>query len=241
MQRELLKEIPYKKFSDNRWGLAPGITVILHTSASNRKIEKVKAIIDTGSEISWVYPQHVHIDKSSELDWDPDTDNYLIGVEIGGQTCNVACGYKDHPYRGSEHAILGMNFLENWYTTLHGQRHLLSLSHLDDEKDIPIRRIEVPPDVTDPNTWKMANKYQFLYSMVGLGVGLLSVFGGIILFILGIGGNIKWVIDVQGFNSQLINAAPGALLFIVGMIVIWITRLDIYTSARKNHSKQSDF
>jgi hypothetical protein len=240
MQKELLKEIPYERFSQNQWGLAPGVTVTLHATASGRKIPNVKALIDTGSEITWIYPQNVSINPS-ELDQLPDVKEYLIGIELEGEEYLVTCGLQNHPYQGSEQALLGMNVLENWLTKLHGKKHLLSVTHLENGKDFDTisRRVEVPPSGPDRMTWKNISLYQFIYSLTGLGLGLASILGGIVLFFKGISGSINWIIKAENFNSQLVNASPGAILFVAGIIIIWITRFDILATYRKQHQLPS--
>jgi hypothetical protein len=231
MEEVLLKDTPYQPFSASRWGLAPGVTITLRTTASGRRISGVPALIDTGSEITWIYPRNVNIGALSELERDPKTGDYLIGIEVEGQVYYVTCGYRDHPYAGSEHALLGMNLLENWLTTLNGRSHLLSVTHLDGG-GAPARRVEVPPVGEDPDLWRKATFYQFVYSLAGLGLGLVCIVGGFILFIMGISGSINWVVKAEGFSSQLVNAAPGAVLFVVGVLVAWLTRFDVLGSRR---------
>ena len=55
-------------------------------------------------------------------------------------------------------------------------------------------------------------------------MGLPCIIGGIVLFFLGITGTMTWGAKVLGAESQLSNAAPGALLFVVGLFVVLITR-----------------
>lgn len=136
MAKILLKDKPYERFSPSSLtGLAPSVTVTLHMPASGRKITGKRALIDTGSEITWIYPRDVTIDPSSDADYNPETGRLLVGVEIGGQIYYVECGYKDHLYAGTEHMLIGMDLLSNWLMELHGRRHLLSVTHLDRESD----------------------------------------------------------------------------------------------------------
>lgn len=131
MAKNLIKDEPYKRFSTNRWGLAPGLTVTLHMSASKRKIPEVNALIDTGAEITRIYCRDIKIDLPSDVDYNSDTDEILVDVEIQGQVYkNVLCVYNDHPYAGTEQMLIGMNLLENWLGSLHGKDHLLSVIHL---------------------------------------------------------------------------------------------------------------
>lgn len=212
-------------------GLAPAVTVTLHATASGREFRDVPALIDTGAEITLVYPRNVDISESMDLERDPETGDYLIGVEVEGEIYYVTCECWNHKYAGTEHALLGMNVLENWLTTLHGRKYLLSVTHLGENgKAAPARRVDVPPTVGDAGLWRSACFYQFIYSLAGLGLGLACVVGGIILFTMGIGGSINWIVETEGFHSSLVNAAPGAVLFVVGALVAWLTRFNILGS-----------
>jgi len=244
MDKVLLTNVPYERFSESRWGLAPGIVVTLHATAYGKKISGVKALIDTGTEITCVYPKSVNFDPSSELEFDPRTGDYLLGVEVEGQIYYVTCAYWNHPYQGSEQVLLGMNMMENWLITLHGRNHLLSVTNLDEgeqggtPEEIRARRVEVPTGGEDYELWKKATLYQLIYSLSGLSLGLLCIIGGIVLFIMGVGGNINWIVKAEGFNSQLVNAAPGVVLFLVGMLVAWMTRFNILASKAAKRIKR---
>jgi hypothetical protein len=86
--------------------------------------------------------------------------------------------------------------------------------------------LEVPPSAP-PSFWKSAGQHHFLYAMSGLILGLIVTLTGAVLFGLGIGGKTTWAARVFGFESRISDAAPGALLFFVGVLVIWITRYDV--------------
>jgi hypothetical protein len=135
MAKTLIKDKPYERFSRSLLtGFAPGVTVTLHMPVSGRKIAGKRALIDTGAEITWIYPRDVTIDLSSDVDYDPGTGELLVGVEIDGQNYHVQCGYQDHPYAGMEQVIIGMNLLSNWLVELHGRRRLLSVTHLEPDE-----------------------------------------------------------------------------------------------------------
>jgi hypothetical protein len=55
------------------------------------------------------------------------------------------------------------------------------------------------------------------------GVSVVAL--GCMLFYLGISGNVARFAAAVGFNTKVIDASPGALLFILGLLVIWLTRL----------------
>lgn len=68
MAQTLLENRAFERFSPGIYGLAPGVTVTLHMPASGKRISAKRALIDTGSEISWIYPRDVDIDLASDVD-----------------------------------------------------------------------------------------------------------------------------------------------------------------------------
>ena len=82
--------------------------------------------------------------------------------------------------------------------------------------------------MVDPNTDKKTQlalaKYQLFYSTIGLFLGLICIIGGVYLFIQGASGEMNWSLKLLGNESSIINAAPGAILFIVGLFLVLITK-----------------
>ncbi len=77
---------------------------------------------------------------------------------------------------------------------------------------------------TDNDTQLALAKYQLIYSIIGLVLGLVSILGGIYLFIQGVNGEMNWSLKVLGNESVIANAAPGAVLFIVGLFLVIVTK-----------------
>jgi len=73
-------------------------------------------------------------------------------------------------------------------------------------------------------------KYKLIYSLAGLFLGLSCLTGGIFLFLNGIEGSTNWVAKILGSESSITGAAPGSILFIVGLFIILITRYKIWFS-----------
>ena len=71
---------------------------------------------------------------------------------------------------------------------------------------------------------RQALRYKFIYSMTGLFLGLVSMLGGIALFLNGVVGSTSWTAKILGNESTITDAAPGAVLFVVGLFVIIATR-----------------
>ena len=74
--------------------------------------------------------------------------------------------------------------------------------------------------------------FQFLYSFGGLILGGICIIGGILLFINGISGSTSWSAKLLGIESGLSDAAPGAILFVVGLFIVVATRFVIKKPAK---------
>lgn len=77
---------------------------------------------------------------------------------------------------------------------------------------------------TSHETQAVLAKCQLLYSTFGLILGMVSIIGGIYLFIQGASGSTDWKINILGAESNLVQAAPGAVLFVVGLFIVFVTR-----------------
>jgi hypothetical protein len=75
------------------------------------------------------------------------------------------------------------------------------------------------------NTLNRFLRYRLIYSMTGLFLGIVSIAGGIILFLFGVTGSTNWTAKFFGFESNLTDAAPGVILFTIGLFIIIFTRL----------------
>src|SRR5712671_7571413 len=87
--------------------------------------------------------------------------------------------------------------------------------------------LELPPDPRDRHFWGRLAMLQLIYSLAGLVLGLACIVGGILLFFHGVAGSSSWVGEVIGVKSKLSDAAPGTVLFVVGLAVVWLTRFAV--------------
>jgi len=76
----------------------------------------------------------------------------------------------------------------------------------------------------NPRLVEQLSKHQLVYSVLGLVLGLACIFGGVVLFLHGVTGSTSWTARILGAESQITDAAPGAVLFIVGLFVVFVTR-----------------
>jgi hypothetical protein len=65
---------------------------------------------------------------------------------------------------------------------------------------------------------------EYIYAIIGQVLGFSTVIGGIILALHGVSGHTSWTAKLFGFESSINDAAPGVVLFIVGIFLVFITR-----------------
>jgi hypothetical protein len=85
-------------------------------------------------------------------------------------------------------------------------------------------RLDLPSTLRDAKTYRLLSLYQFVYSLCGLVFGLACLVGGVLLFLNGVAGSVSWTARILGAESQVSDAAPGAILFVVGLFVVIVTR-----------------
>src|SRR5437773_484692 len=77
------------------------------------------------------------------------------------------------------------------------------------------------------STVEKLSKHHLIYSILGLVLGLACVIGGVVLFLAGVTGKMSWTAKFLGASSQILDAAPGAVLFIVGLFIVFVTRYKV--------------
>src|SRR5438132_12219154 len=81
--------------------------------------------------------------------------------------------------------------------------------------------LELPPNPRERHFWGRLAVLQLIYSLAGLVFGLTCVVAGTLLFFHGVSGSSSWVGEFIGVQSKLSDAAPGTVLFVVGLVVVW--------------------
>lgn len=106
----------------------------------------------------------------------------------------------------------------------------------DEQQDRNVRHedrvlysINVPGTFAErhPQHLERLSKHQLIYSIAGLALGFVCIIGGIALFLNGVAGATSWTAKVLGAESKISDAAPGAILFIVGLFVVLVTRYNL--------------
>lgn len=89
-----------------------------------------------------------------------------------------------------------------------------------------IGTIQIPGNASK-GTWDKALLFGAIYSYGGLVLGLMCILGGLALFVGGATATTNWVAHILGSTSEISDASPGAVLFIVGLFIVLVTRFDI--------------
>src|SRR2546429_9101944 len=90
-----------------------------------------------------------------------------------------------------------------------------------------VAALELPANPRERHFWGRLAILQLIYSLAGLLLGLACIVGGIVLFFHGVAGSSSWVGEFIGVQSKLSDAAPGTVLFVVGLAVVWLTRFAV--------------
>lgn len=93
-----------------------------------------------------------------------------------------------------------------------------------------VAALELPANPRERHFWGRLALLQLIYSLAGLALGLACIVGGIVLFFHGVAGTSSWVGEFIGVQSKLSDAAPGTVLFVVGLAVVWLTRFAVRVS-----------
>lgn len=71
------------------------------------------------------------------------------------------------------------------------------------------------------------SKHQLIYSLVGLALGCVCIIGGTVLCLAGVAGKMSWTASFLGATSKTLDASPGAVLSIVGLFIVVVTRFKV--------------
>ncbi len=104
--------------------------------------------------------------------------------------------------------------------------NLLNIDHL-------AKTVNIENEKLSESFWKKVIKYQFIISIIGMIIGLMLSFLGLILTISGIYPSSEWIFDIIGLKSKISNAAPGVILIVVGLLTIYFSRFKIQSAKKK--------
>lgn len=70
-------------------------------------------------------------------------------------------------------------------------------------------------------------RYKFIYSMSGLILGLACIVTGALLGLYGVTGHTGMVAKFLGLDTQLNDAPPGVVVFVIGVFMVVATRFKV--------------
>lgn len=108
---------------------------------------------------------------------------------------------------------------------MNNQKHSNNDEHTNDNGFATLK-LELGEEfaLKNPATVAELSKHHLIYSILGLVLGFTCIVGGIILFLNGIAGSTNWTAKILGAESKINDAAPGTILFIVGLFIVFITK-----------------
>lgn len=88
--------------------------------------------------------------------------------------------------------------------------------------------MEIPKQVvSDVLDHRLGLKLKLIYSILGLVLGLACILSGSILGLAGVTGHTNFIASLLGLSVQLNDAAPGVVIFIVGIFMVRITKFNV--------------
>lgn len=69
-------------------------------------------------------------------------------------------------------------------------------------------------------------RFRFVYAILALITGTITILSGLILFLNGVTGRLTWIVKSPGATSELSNAAPGVVFVLAGIYIIYLTRFE---------------
>lgn len=100
------------------------------------------------------------------------------------------------------------------------------------QRTFVVNQTHVDPK-TDSRTQLALARYELVYAVTGQVLGFICILGGLMLFFNGIAGSTSWTAKILGAESTITDAAPGAVLFVVGFFFVFVSRY------RFSHKKAS--
>lgn len=75
---------------------------------------------------------------------------------------------------------------------------------------------------------QQALEHEYRHGALGLIIGWACILLGALLCIFGVVGSTSWTAKLAGIETKLNDAAPGVVLFVIGLLVIYITKPKVH-------------
>ena len=93
--------------------------------------------------------------------------------------------------------------------------------------------VNIDPSIINTPVGRQIISAEFITVIIGLVIGGICIIAGFILSILGVSGSVEWFLKAQSITAKLVNASPGVVLTIVGLIIVLRNRLKIKSTKKK--------
>jgi hypothetical protein len=98
--------------------------------------------------------------------------------------------------------------------------------------------VRISGTVSDQEIARLA-RMQFIASLAGLAAGLILALGGSVLVVLGIQGSLNWSMSAFGVSNKLVNASPGVVLIVAGVLTIALSRFSVTINRSATRPRRS--
>ena len=95
-----------------------------------------------------------------------------------------------------------------------------------------IEEVQIEPSQS-PDVQKSIIGEESKHSKRGLITGCVFIMVGVLFIILNIAGAVNIRLVVTGLSAQVDKASPGIVVILVGLAIIWLTRLQIKVASKK--------
>jgi len=94
-------------------------------------------------------------------------------------------------------------------------------------KGVFLNAVELPESAFSDAVTRRILRYQFVYAVIGLALGFTTTVSGLVLFALGLTGRTSLIASLLGARIQVTDAAPGAVIATLGLLLVAFTRFDV--------------
>lgn len=93
-------------------------------------------------------------------------------------------------------------------------------------------RDEIDPSIANTPFGMLSLIMEFITVFAIIIGGYVLIITGFVVLLLGLSGNIEWVMEAAGFTSRLVNASPGIIMIVAGTYLVSKGKIDV--NAKKN-------
>ena len=88
-------------------------------------------------------------------------------------------------------------------------------------------REDIDPSIANTPFGMLSLIMEFITVFAIIIGGYVLIIAGVVVMLLGLNGNIEWVMEAAGFTSRLANASPGIVMIIAGTYLVSTGKIDV--------------